>query len=238
MSSTVAEVVLRSEFDVTPVEIAGSDELICKAARVSTLGAASIETEESAGLIRFLLSNRHGSPFEHSMLTFRIGAPIFVWREFMRHRIGFSYNEQSGRYMELDGVFYIPPKERALVQVGKPGHYSFERGDSQQHQYMRDALSVAYRTAWVAYKNQLEYGIAKEVARLCLPVATYSTAYVTCNPRSLMSFLSLRTKDESSKFPSYPQWEIEQVARQMEQVFANAFPLTHAAFTAAGRVSP
>lgn len=229
---------LRHDFDVDLVEQAGSDELICRAARVSTLGAASIDTEESAGLIRFLLSNRHGSPFEHSMLTFRVTAPIFVWREFMRHRIGFSYNEQSGRYMELDGVFYIPPPERALVQVGKPGHYSFVEGTGDQYSIMFTELSSAYEVAWSTYQYLLKSDVAKEVARLCLPVATYSTAYVTCNPRSLMSFLSLRTKDENSKFPSYPQWEIEQVARQMESFFAKVFPLTHAAFESAGRVSP
>lgn len=232
------DITLRSDFDVVPVEIAGSDELICKAARVSTLGAASIDTSESAGLIKFLLSNRHGSPFEHAMLTFRISAPIVVWREFMRHRIGFSYNEQSGRYMELTGEFYVPPRHRALTQVGKPGHYSFVEGTNDQYQTMYRELIGAYQEAWNAYQYQLRAGIAKEVARLCLPVATYSTTYVTCNPRSLMSFLSLRTKDEESKFPSYPQWEIEQVARQMEVWFQGAFPLTHEAFQAAGRVSP
>jgi flavin-dependent thymidylate synthase len=229
---------IRHDFDVELVEVAGSDELICKAARVSTLGAASIDSSESEGLLRFLMRNRHGSPFEHGFMTFRISAPIVVWREFMRHRIGFSYNEQSGRYMELEPVFYMPPVNRALSQVGKAGHYEFVPGTEMQYLAMREALSTSYQVSWDAYQTQLRMEIAKEVARLCLPVAVYSTAYVTCNPRSLMSFLSLRTKNEVSIFPSYPQWEISRVADQMERIFADEFPKTAKLFTECGRVSP
>lgn len=227
-----------SSMRVELVELAGSDQGICRAARVSTLGAASYSTNESAGLIRFLLSNRHGSPFEHGMFTFRISAPIFVWREFMRHRIGFSYNEESGRYKKLDPKFYVPGLSRPLVQVGKAGAYSFVQGTEEQYEETLSDLGIAYCTAWQSYSSMLDRGIAKEVARSCLPVATYSTAYVTCNPRSLMSFISLRTREDTSKFPSYPQYEIEQVARQMEDIFADEYPLTHEAFQAAGRVSP
>ncbi len=234
----MTDITLRSDFDVELVENAGSDELICKAARVSTLGAESLETSESQGLINFLMKNRHGSPFEHGMMTFRISAPIFVWREFMRHRIGFSYNEQSGRYMELAPVFYEPNDKRPLQQVGKPGHYDFIPGDQDQYDFLRVELRHAYKTSWDAYQNLLLNDIAKEVARMCLPVATYSTAYVTCNPRSLMSFLSLRTKVEGSMFPSYPQHEINVVADRMEGIFARLYPGTWDAFCHAGRVSP
>lgn len=230
--------ILKHDFDVELVDSMGSDELICKAARVSTLGAASLESVESRGLINFLLGNRHGSPFEHGMMTFRITAPIFVWREFMRHRIGFSYNEESGRYKVLAGRFYVPAKDRDLIQVGKPGHYRFEPGSFSQQEMVAHALVESYRSAWNAYNFMLDAGVAKEVARMCLPVATYSTAYVSCNPRSMMSFLSLRTKHEESTFPSYPQWEINKVADQMEEIFEELFPLTWQAFTDNGRVSP
>jgi thymidylate synthase (FAD) len=155
----------KSDFDVSLVALAGSDEFICKAARVSTLGADSIETTESAGLIRFLLMNRHGSPFEHGLLGFRITAPIFVWREFMRHRIGVSYNEQSGRYMELEPVFYIPPEGRPIVQQGKPGAYTFVEGTPGQYEIVVETLEATYIASWLAYQRQLQYGIAKEVAR-------------------------------------------------------------------------
>lgn len=229
---------LRGDFTVELVESAGSDELICKAARVSTLGALSIDSAESGGLINFLMRGRHGSPFEHGLMMFRIEAPIFVWREFMRHRIGFSYNEESARYKDLDPVFYFPVETRALRQVGKAGQYRFEQGTPKQRLRVELAVKFAYRAAWWAYKAMLKVGVAREVARIVLPVGIYSSAYVTCNPRSLMSFLSLRTKDETSMFPSFPQWEIEQVARQMEGYFETAYPLTAEAFQANGRVSP
>lgn len=232
------EIALRSDFDVELALTAGSDEFICQAARVSTLGAAAFGSSESAGLIRFLMNNRHGSPFEHGLMTFRITAPIFVWREFMRHRIGFSYNEESGRYKILDGVFYMPCPDRPLIQVGKPGAYTFVKGTDEQYEMMRESKQHSYTVAWESYLHELHIGVAKEVARTDLPVATYSTAYVTCNPRSLMSFLSLRTQDETSTFPSYPQWEICQVANQMETIFAQLFPVTQHAFHLSGRVSP
>lgn len=227
-----------SSMSVELVELAGSDQRICQAARVSTIGAASADTDESKGLLKFLLANRHGSPFEHGMLTFRISAPIFVWREFMRHRIGFSYNEESGRYKKLEPKFYVPGISRPLVQVGKPGAYSFVQGSDSQYEETLSDLGVAYCTSWQSYSNMLENGVAKEIARACLPLAVYSTAYVTCNPRSLMSFLSLRTKDLDSTFPSYPQHEIEMVARQMEEIFAEEFPMTYQIFDTHGRVSP
>lgn len=234
----MSDITLRSTFDVDMVQVVGSDQFICRAARVSTMGADSFDTEESVGLIKFLSKNRHGSPFEHGMMTFRISAPIFVWREFMRHRIGFSYNEQSGRYMELDPVFYIPPDDRALVQVGKAGAYEFVPGTPEQYDDLITNLDFAYNVAWRTYKANLDAGIAKEVARMCLPVSIYSSAYVTCNPRSIMNFLTLRTKVDGSMFPSYPQWEINQVANQMELHFKQAFPITHEAFCENGRVAP
>lgn len=232
------EPIYRSDFDVVLTQHAGSDGDICRAARVSTMGAESLETDEAYGLINFLMKNRHGSPFEHGFIQFRITAPIFVWREFMRHRIGFSYNEESGRYKVLDPVFYIPNEERNLVQEGKAGEYRFTPGDRFQIEMARKTLTSSYMIAWSSYSRMMKQGIAKEVARMCLPVATYSTAYVSCNPRSMMSFLSLRTKHEGSTFPSFPMDEINRVADAMEEEFKKLYPLTHRAFNENGRVSP
>lgn len=234
----MTEIQFRNDFDVTLVDSMGDDTRICQAARVSTQGAESYETGESSGLINFLMANRHGTPFEHGSMTFLISAPIFVWREFHRHRIGFSYNEESGRYKQLDPVFYVPPETRPLVQVGKPGHYTFEVGTTAQVIRQHGRLSSAYKYAYEEYQAGLDDGVAKEVARMCLPVAIFSSCYVTCNPRSLMAFLSLRTKHEGSKFPSFPQWEINQVADQMEVLFCDVWPLTWEAFDKNGRVSP
>lgn len=236
--------IFRSDVTVERIKGTPSDSDVIWAARVSTAGEQSLENinddpKKSAGLIRYLMSNRHGTPFEHaSGLTFFIQAPIFVFREFMRHRIGWSYNEESARYKNLDPVFYVPGRERNLIQTGKPGHYVFEPGNDEQHQAVVDATVQANTTAYDAYQSMLNAGIAREVARGVLPVNTYSSMYATCNARSLMSFLSLRTKSEDSMFPSYPQREIEMVAEQMETEFARLMPLTHQAFVAAGRVSP
>ena len=179
------------------------------AARVSTAGEASIEArdqdpERNAGLIRYLMRDRHGTPFEHNSMTFLISAPIFVFREFMRHRVGWSYNEESARYRQLEPVFYVPGSDRKLVQEGKPGHYVFVDGTPEQHKIVVEATEEACRQAYGAYLEMLEAGIAREVARGVLPVGTYSSMYATCNARSLMHFLALRTKREDSTLPVVP----------------------------------
>ena len=177
------------------------------------------------------------SPFEHNSMTFYVQAPIFVFREFMRHRIA-SYNEESGRYRQLDPVFYVPGPARRLVQQGKPGAYEFVAGTDEQYQTVVEQTQRVCTDAYAAYLRMLEAGVAREVARGVLPVATYSSMYVTMNARSLMNFLSLRTRREGSHFPSYPQREIEMVAELMEAEWAALMPITHAAFEAGGRVSP
>ncbi|WP_062211245.1 FAD-dependent thymidylate synthase [Demequina oxidasica] len=212
------------------------------AARVSTKGEQSLEdvdadASKSAGLINYLMRDRHGSPFEHNSMTFYVQAPIFVFREFMRHRIA-SYNEESGRYRNLRPVFYTPAPERKLVQVGKPGAYSFEDGTAEQHALADAEIRSSCTHAYEAYRRMLDAGIAREVARAVLPVNTYSSMYVTMNARALMNFLSLRTTREGTHFPSFPQREIEMVAEQMEDEWANLMPLTYAAFNKNGRVAP
>jgi thymidylate synthase (FAD) len=159
-------------------------------------------------------------------------------REFQRHRVGWSYNEESGRYRELQPVFYLPSDDRSLVQTGKPGHYTFEAGTEEQRQLTAVELAHTYVTAWKNYRTMLDAGIAREVARMCLPVATYSSMYATCNARSLMHLLSLRTRRDDSAFPSFPQREIEMVAEKLEAELKLMMPLTHTAFEANGRVAP
>jgi flavin-dependent thymidylate synthase len=177
------------------------------------------------------------SPFEHNSMTFYVHAPIFVFREMMRHRIA-SYNEESGRYRELRPVFYVPGDERKLVQQGKPGHYNFVDGTPEQHKLVEEETRRICTEAYASYQAMLAAGIAREVARIVLPLTIYSSVYVTVNARSLMNFLSLRTKREDSMFPSYPQREIEMVAERMEVEWAQLMPITHAAFDANGRVGP
>ena len=236
------EVIFRDDVSVELIKASASDADVIWAARVSTAGEQSMDEigedpARSAGLINYLARERHGSPFEHTSMTFFISAPIFVFREFMRHRIA-SYNEESGRYRELKPVFYVPAKERNLIQIGKTGAYEFVPGTPEQFHLTVSAMKEAYVVAYDAYKKMLDAGIAREVARAVLPVATYSSMYVTMNARALMNFLSLRTAREGSHFPSYPQREIEMVAEKMEAEFAKLMPLTYAAFEKSGRVAP
>jgi thymidylate synthase (FAD) len=245
----VAEIQFRSDVTVELVRSSAHDSDVLFAARVSTQGEQTLEDslnspeslEENAkrdrGLINYLMRDRHGSPFEHNSMTFYVQAPIFVFREFMRHRIA-SYNEESGRYRELRPVFYVPGPDRNLVQQGKPGAYEFVAGTPEQTALTVEATQRAVTVAYEEYERMLAAGVAREVARGVLPVATYSSMYVTMNARSLMNFLSLRTKREGTHFPSFPQREIEMVAEKMEAFWADLMPLTYGAFNDHGRVAP
>lgn len=235
-------VVFRSDVDVELVKATASDSDILFSARVSTKGEASLadvdaDAAASAGLIRYLMRDRHGSPFEHAVMTFYVSAPIFVFREFMRHRMA-SYNEESGRYRKLRPVFYVPGPDRKLQQLGKPGAYTFVEGTPEQQELVDASVRQVCTDAYTAYTRMLDAGIAREVARMVLPVTTYSSMYVTLNARSLMNVLSLRTIREGATFPSYPQREIEMVAERMEEIWAGLMPVTHQAFVDSGRVAP
>ena len=236
------QIQFRDDVSVELVKSSASDADVIWAARVSTAGDKSLEdvgadAAKSEGLINYLARERHGSPFEHTSMTFFISAPIFVFREFMRHRIA-SYNEESGRYRELRPVFYVPSKDRKLVQVGKPGSYSFIEGTTEQYQMTVDAIKETCTLAYENYQKLLTAGVAREVARAVLPVTLDSSMYVTMNARALMNFLSLRTAREGSHFPSYPQREIEMVAEKMEAEFAKLMPITYGAFEKSGRIAP
>nr|WP_225846589.1 FAD-dependent thymidylate synthase [Streptomyces sp. HPF1205] len=149
-----------------------------------------------------------------------------------------SYNEESGRYRELQPVFYVPGPERKLVQQGRPGKYEFVHGTPEQHKDAVAAMEESYAQSYAAYQEMLAAGIAREVARATLPVGLYSSMYATCNARSLMHFLGLRTQHELARVPSFPQREIEMVGERMEAAWAELMPLTYAAFNANGRIAP
>lgn len=240
------EIEFKSDVTVELVRSSARDADVLFAARVSTQGEQTLddalttgsETDKrDKGLINYLMRDRHGSPFEHNSMTFYVQAPIFVFREFMRHRIA-SYNEESGRYRELRPVFYVPGPDRKLIQTGKPGHYEFEDGTAEQTALVTQETMAVTRAAYEAYQRMLEAGVAREVARIILPLNIYSSMYVTMNSRSLMNFLSLRTKREGTHFPSFPQREIEMVAEKMEDFWAPLMPLSYEAFNENGRVAP
>jgi thymidylate synthase (FAD) len=244
----VSEIKFRSDVTVELVRSSASDSDVLFAARVSTQGEQTLEAaaarvdasedeKRSKGLINYLMRDRHGSPFEHNSMTFYVQAPIFVFREFQRHRIA-SYNEESGRYKQLDPVFYVPGPDRNLIQIGKTGSYDFIPGTAEQTALVEQESRTASIQAYEAYQRMLEAGVAREVARIILPLNIYSSMYVTMNARALMNFLSLRTKREGTHFPSFPQREIEMCAEKMEDFWAELMPYTYAAFNENGRVAP
>lgn len=223
------------------IEAATSDLAVLQAMLVSTNQDMPEDptTPQNVGRINYLMKGRHGSPFEHNMFKFRVKAPIVVFREWHRHRIGFSYNEMSGRYTELPAEFYIPPPERPLIQHGKPGAYTMMPGPRELYNDLVDELTEQFEAAYDSYTRMTQKGIAKEVARGVLPVYIMSQMYVTCNARSLMAFLSLRTHEPDALFVSTPMWEIDvPCARVCEAALAEFMPVTYEAFNKNRRVSP
>lgn len=152
-----------------------------------------------------------------------------------------SYNEESGRYKKLEPVFYLPDRERPMMKVDgwKPGRPKFTRCEDD-HLFERFCASKSkqYLEAYKSYEAALADGIDPGLARIDLPVGIYSGCWVTCNPRSLMAFLSLRVHVPEATFPSYPLWEIELGAKACEDMFKAGWPITHAAFVRHGRVGP
>lgn len=240
----MTDIRLTSEITVEEIDGVGGDNQIVHAARVSTRGRSGLEKVdkgEAAGLISYLMKHRHGTPFEHGSLTVRVYAPIFVWREWHRHRIGFSYNEESGRYKQLEPVFYIPPRDRPMMKVEgwKPGRPKFLPCEDQgAYDLLCQRLRTQYESSYAAYEQNLAEGFDPGLARDCLPVGIYSSCWVTCNPRSIMAFLSLRIHDDSATFVSYPLYEIDVAARKLEAIFSEHWPLTHEAWDVNGRVAP
>ena len=226
---------MTSQITVTPIRHLAEDRFVAEAARVSTLAEASAiaaAERDNGPLIRRLMSGRHGSPFEHTFFTFRVNAPLYVMTEHLRHRIGWNYNGESGRYTEFEPLFYTPPPERGVTQVGRAIEYDIKGGTEDQREDVAADLAGAAEDAWDRYSYLLNTGIAREVARQVLPTNLMTTYYTSCNARSLMHFLGLRGTG------THALWEIQQVAQGYELAFAEAMPLTYAAFVDNGRVAP
>ena len=208
-----------------------ADDLsVVNAARVSLKKESKELAERDQGLIRFLMRERHGTPFEHGYFRFRVKAPIFVFREWHRHRAGHSYNEWSARYSQLEPEFYLPDK--LLRQEGKPGAYTFEEIPfGAERTIFKAALQRQYMESFRTYQDLIEDGLSKQQARLALPVATYSEMIWSCNPRSLMHFLSLRNSENA-------QYEIREYAKVVEGFFFDLMPVTAQAFVDNSRTAP
>ena len=208
-----------------------ADDLsVVNAARVSFARRKEAMDESDEGLIRFLLRERHGTPFEHNSFRFHVRAPLFVAREWFRHRVG-SFNEFSMRYARATDDFYVPEPEDVRTQVGKPGSYSFEPVEPELAETTREELRAVYDAAYATYERLVERGVARELARLVMPVGAYTEFYWTINARSLMNFVSLRAAETAQR-------EIRRYAEACERFLEEKMPVTYAAFVAAGRIAP
>jgi thymidylate synthase (FAD) len=213
------------------LDSAMADDLsVVNSARVSFAVRKEEADDKDRGLIRFLMRERHGTPFEHNSFRFHIRAPIFVAREWFRHRIG-SFNEESARYHRLEGDFYIPSAPAVRGQVGKPGGYSFEPLDQTIADETIDTFRRVYKELYQEYQSLVEKGVAKELARALLPFGIFTQFYWTLNARSLMNFLSLRNADAA-------QYEIRMYAQAVESLFGERMPITRDCFVEFGRRAP
>jgi thymidylate synthase (FAD) len=207
-----------------------SDLSVVNGARVSFARHKAEMDESDEGLIRFLMRDRHGTPFEHNAFRFHVRAPLFVAREWFRHRVG-SFNEFSMRYAKASDEFYVPEPEDVRSQVGKPGAYSFEPVEPELAEQAREELQAVYDAAYATYTGLVERGVARELARLVMPMGAYTEFYWTVNARSLMNFVSLRNSETA-------QLEIRRYAQAVEELWSQHMPRTHAAFVENARTAP
>lgn len=173
------------------VDYLGSDARIVQAARVS-YGEGTKTFREDKGLIDYLLRNQHTSPFEQVNLTFHCKMPIFVARQWVRHRTA-KLNEISGRYSVMKEEFYVPADEAIAFQStdNKQGR-STEKVPAEVKAKVRELLEKGQRQSFVEYEALLEEGVARELARINLPLSLYTEWYWTMDLHNLFHFLALR----------------------------------------------
>ncbi|OAA31920.1 thymidylate synthase [Kosmotoga arenicorallina S304] len=201
------------------VEVFGDDFSAVQAARVS-YGKGLTTTERDRKLIYYLMEHGHHSPFEHIIMKFHIKLPIFVMRQLVRHRIA-SINERSGRYTEFKEDWYVPDHIRTPDSKNKQG--SVITSNEKLTGEAIDLIEMAIEKSFEAYNRLLEMGVARELARIVLPTSMYTECYWTINIRSLMNFLNLRAD-------SHAQWEMQQYALAIAEIFERCCPLTYEAF--------
>ena len=203
------------------IDTMGDDARIAEAARVSTKGLEN-KSDKIAGLVRALAREGHSSPFEHSVMTVSVEAPIFVAREWMRHRTQ-SYSEISARYTQLQPKFYEPAEDRKIVQTGKALDYRREDGSTFQKVMTKNRHWWIAGDAWTSYQHMLSQGVANEVARNVLPVSVYTQFWATANLNNWFKFLTLRDAPNALA-------EIRDGAEQVDALISELWPVAWRAF--------
>lgn len=223
------------------VDSMGTDRRIAEAAWVSY--GKQEQDKPIEPVINYMMRHKHGTPFEHVVFTFYVKTPIFVAREWMRHRIG-SFNEISGRYVTFQPEFYIPERLRVRGSTNKQGsifpddEWFTEKGKFDSflgledfEESGKDILEGAYNQAYQAYEDLLSEDIANEIARIALPVGLYTQFYWTVNLRALFNFINLRSAETA-------QWEIQQYSKAIEEILKEKVPVAYQAFIDANRQAP
>lgn len=205
------------------VDSMGSDLSVSRAARVSynEEWRAGEDEGSDARLIKYLKKNKHHTPFEAVVFTFEVKAPIFVLRQWHRHRT-WTYNELSARYRQLPNEMYVP----ALEQITKQSVNNKQQRTDEQHEFaglIQANISAQNEEAYKVYENLIEIGCPRELARGVLPVNTYSHMFATVNLLNLMRFLALRDH-------SHAQYEIRVYAEAMRELAKTVAPVCIAAF--------
>jgi thymidylate synthase (FAD) len=195
------------------IRVSGSDLDIVNAARVSYGKFSESFDERDKNLLVYLLKNRHTSPFEHNQLCFRVKAPIFVVRQWMRHRMN-SYNEISQRYVKSSLEFYVPSEWRYQDATDKQASSGSFKNNDLLTAYIK-SIEVSCQT----YEQLLTAGVAREIARGVLPTCVYTEFMFTCNMHSLMHFLDLR-------ITAHAQYEIRQYAQGLLDLAQEYFPVS------------
>lgn len=196
------------------VDAMGSDLSVVNAARVSYGKRKETFEEGDAKLIRYLATHEHTSPFRHAYLQFHVKAPIFVFRQWMKHQVGCSWNEISGRYVEFpEDEFHVPALFRQQAKVNKQG----SEGAVADQPGATAAFEAACKASVAAYKQLLEQGVCREQARCVLPLGLYSEVYWTTSLQAVAHFIRLRSD-------SHAQWEIQEYARAVRALVEPRFP--------------
>lgn len=203
------------------IDVLGTDKRICEAARISYKAKSKGEISDRK-LIRYLIKNRHTSPLEQCSITFNIKMPIFIMRQFVRHRM-FRLNEVSARYTKLPDEMYHPKVWKLQAVKNKQG----SKGKISTLNNGKASLiaRTAFRACRIAYERLLGLGISKEQARVVLPVAQYTEIYVNCDLHNLMHFLRLREH-------KHAQEEIRWLAQAMHEIAERLFPVAFDTFNA------
>jgi len=204
------------------VDHMGDDSRIVQSARVSySKGTKTVR--EDAKLINYLLKNKHWTPFEMVTFTFHVKLPIFIARQWMRHRAG-SFNEVSARYSEMPDEFYIPSLERIKAQSKTNKQGSGDNLCSRTKEHARDIMEVNCLKAFADYKTLLDMGVARELARITLPLNLYTEFYWKVDLRNLFNFIALRSD-------SHAQFEIQEYSNAIYSIIEPIVPHSCASFT-------